>query len=273
MKSVVPVLAMALDSHLKTPGRLSLTQSRRHSKRRILIVGTSDEPGQKLRLQLEKLGYFVIGIAPSFDSALSESRFEDPDLVLIDVQAKIPPGGTPGAMRAITHIDAPHVLIGSRHEEDINQLLLIFRPHAFLLAPWSQTDLELAVELALTRYSAEQGEAAERSFLATALASATDAVIAITPQETVAWMNSSAEQLTGWSAAEAAGNQLSSVCKVDANSVLVRRDGTRKDVDLSKSPVLDPAGRSIGTILILNNAVRQSEPNARDGLDKGYSQQ
>ncbi len=144
--------------------------------------------------------------------------------------------------------------------------------------------------LALVRQS-EQALAAEKDRLAVTLRSIGDGVITTDIDGRVVNVNKSAEVLTGWTQADAAGRPLSEVFALvdrkdgapyldwlgrvlstdstierDAQGALLRRGGDRALLETSVAPIHDRDGRVIGAVLVFRDvtrAVRLEEEQAR----------
>ncbi len=158
-----------------------------------------------------------------------------------------------------------------------------------------------SLRAALRRAGASEDEAREalraervqRVRLRTTLASIADAVITADPDGRVTGLNRTAEQLTGWPAAEAAGRPLGEVFRIvdeatrrtdempvaevvghgtivrSGDSVLlVSRDGRSRPVEHSTAPIQDDGGPITGMVLVFRDvteryraerAIRESE--------------
>jgi diguanylate cyclase (GGDEF)-like protein/PAS domain S-box-containing protein len=111
-----------------------------------------------------------------------------------------------------------------------------------------------------------------------ALASVADAVIAVDSVGRLTYLNAAAEQVTGWPARDALGTPSSAVFRIvhddtgvpaenpvdtvryrgqkiehSNDTVLISVQGTRIPIDWSASPMLDPAGRFTGAVLVFRD--------------------
>ncbi len=138
------------------------------------------------------------------------------------------------------------------------------------------------VALGIERKSAEQGRQREQEWLRVTLASIGDAVIATDPQGRVTFLNSVAQDLTGWSQEDAHGRPLATVFHVlheqtrlpvenpvievlregrvvglGNHTVLIARDGTERPIDDSAAPILDATGSLAGVVLVFRDVTEQ----------------
>jgi len=154
-------------------------------------------------------------------------------------------------------------------------------------------DLQRRAQLRLRR--SEETERAERQRFEVTLASIGDGVIATDREGRITFLNGVAANLTGWTAAEASGQPVETVFAIRnedtgatvenpaartiregkivglANhTVLVCRDGTRRPIDDSGAPILDPAGRVVGAVLVFRDIsaarLRESELRSRNRM-------
>ena len=145
----------------------------------------------------------------------------------------------------------------------------------------------------LSRYLAardrnESQITAQREQLKTTLASIGDAVITTDPDARVTDLNRVAEQLTGWSRADAIGRPIATVFRIVneltrealeipveralregvvvglANpTVLLRRNGSESPIDDSAAPIRDSAGHVLGCVLVFRDiAARRASERA-----------
>ena len=155
---------------------------------------------------------------------------------------------------------------------------------------------ELSSEIS-RRQRAEQEARRQRELLHVTISSIGDAVIATDRDGRVTFMNGVAEQLTGWTAAEAMQTPVGEifniinedsrervedpVAKVLASgqtvglanhTVLIARDGVERPIDDSGAPIVDAAGQLYGVVLVFRDvtelrAVQRQERAARTAAE------
>ena len=151
---------------------------------------------------------------------------------------------------------------------------------------------ELSGEI-LRRQRAEQEARDQRELLHVTISSIGDAVIATDDEGRITFMNGVAEQLTGWTAAEAMQAPVADIFNIineDSrervedpvaqvlasgqiiglanHTLLIARDGTERPIDDSGAPIVDAAGRLYGVVLVFRDvtelrAVQRQERAAR----------
>ncbi len=134
------------------------------------------------------------------------------------------------------------------------------------------------------RKQGEQRIAAEREWFRTTLASIGDAVITTDPKERVTYLNSIAEQLTGWTNADAAGLPMEQVFPIIneqtgqpvgnpvgsvlhsgkivglANHTALRsRDGRIIPIEDSAAPIRDAEGQVLGVIMVFHDMTQKRQ--------------
>ncbi len=134
---------------------------------------------------------------------------------------------------------------------------------------------------ATARQKAGQALLLEKERLRVTLHSIGDAVITTDTHGVVTYMNPVAEQLVGWRSVEAIGQRIEVVYAIvhaafgdraqspvsfvlttgavggkSDDTILVRRDGTRVDIDDSASPIRDGDGTIVGVVLVFRDATQ-----------------
>ncbi len=88
-----------------------------------------------------------------------------------------------------------------------------------------------------------------------------DGVITTDADGRVDLVNRVAESLTGWSQAEAAGRHFEEVFRQEGSD-LVGRDGSACLVEVSRAPILDESGRSIGDVVVFRDVTDKARAAA-----------
>lgn len=135
------------------------------------------------------------------------------------------------------------------------------------------------------RKAAEEAQAAEKERLAVTLSSIGDGVISTDTSQRILLMNKAAEEITGWTIAEAEGRFLNEILFLQEQAggsfstgalegasgwenppdhrILEARDGVRKIITENKSQIMDPNGRLLGYVLVLRDITEQNKLEAR----------
>jgi PAS domain S-box-containing protein len=258
----------------------------------ILIVEDEAIVALDLRTQLEDLGYDVIGIADQAEDALKIAAAQRPDLVLMDVRLKGPTDGihTAGILNRMYQL--PVIYLTAHSDDETVQRAAGTAPYGYLTKPFQIRELHAAIEVALTKAAMERQLQDSERWFASTLQCVNDGVMLTHLDGGVRFMNPSAELLTGWTNELARGHAIGEVVRfrrggvdaaaepqpsdavsraLDSGEVvgidharrLVTRDGREVAVDQSASPINDQAGRRLGAVLVLRDATRRLEQEAR----------
>lgn len=122
------------------------------AERRVLVA--EDEALIRLDLveMLREEGYEVVGEAGDGEQALSMARELNPDLVLLDV--KMPKlDGIDAAAKVAEERIAPVVILTAFSQRDLVERARDAGAMAYLVKPFSKSDLTPAIELAVSRFS------------------------------------------------------------------------------------------------------------------------
>ncbi|MBI4294851.1 MAG: response regulator [Chloroflexi bacterium] len=249
---------------------------------RILVV--EDEAIEALDIQqrLEGIGYHVAGVAYSGEEGLSKAEELSPDLVLMDIML---PGKLDGVMTAEqirSRLDIPIIYLTAYADEDTLQRAKITEPYAYLVKPFQERELHIAIDMALYKHKVEKKLRESEQWFSTTLKSIGDAVIATDRDGLVTFMNPVAESLTGWPLELAVNKKLTDVFKIVnrdtrqpvdnpvgrvlregnvvglANStILIARDGAERPIDDRAAPIKDDTGNLVGVVLVFRDVTER----------------
>ncbi len=135
-------------------GTLSLDENAHHSG--ILIV--EDEPIVALdeKKQVESFGYRVLDIVTTGEEAIATIEDVQPDLILMDINLEGSIDGIDVAGIIRDRFDIPVVFITAHSEVDTLQRAKITEPFAYLIKPYREKDLKVAIEIAFYKSNVER---------------------------------------------------------------------------------------------------------------------
>ena len=124
---------------------------------KIKIFVVEDERIVSLALQraLDRLGYAVVGVAPSGEIALESLAAAAPDLVLMDIQLAGELDGVATAERIRETHDLPVIFLTGYSDGATLHRAKITEPSAYILKPFEERELHIAIDTALYRHSTE----------------------------------------------------------------------------------------------------------------------
>jgi DNA-binding response OmpR family regulator len=122
---------------------------------RVLLV--EDEPivARDMVRKLQKLGHEVVACAATGAAAVAQARQAAPDIVLMDIELAGPLDGIEAARRVREFARIPLVYLTAHGEGNALERAKSTMPDGYVLKPASDQALQVAMELAVHRYSAE----------------------------------------------------------------------------------------------------------------------
>ncbi|MDX2216684.1 MAG: ATP-binding protein [Oculatellaceae cyanobacterium bins.114] len=122
---------------------------------KILIVEDERVVARDIEKRLKKLGYSVSASVASGEEALQKAAELRPDLVLMDIQIKGEMDGIETAEHIQTELDIPVIYLTAYADEDTLQRAKVTEPFGYIVKPFDERDLHVAIEVALRRRLAE----------------------------------------------------------------------------------------------------------------------
>jgi PAS domain S-box-containing protein len=263
----------------------------------ILIVEDEKIIAKGIERRLKGLGYRVCGVADNGEEAIAKARELCPDIILMDIHLGVGLDGVEAAARIRSERPVPIIYLTAHSDDATLQRAKVTEPSGFILKPYEDKDLQTALEIGIYKHKMETRLREHEQWLQATLASIGDGVIATDAGGRVQFMNSLAEQLTGWTHPEAIGKNVEEVFPiVDAthhqpvrnpaleaiekgravnlpvDTILLHRSGVEYPVDDSAAPIRDVHGRVAGSVLVFRDvterllatqALQQSEANFR----------
>ncbi len=118
---------------------------------RVLIV--EDEPiiADDIALTLDELGFAVADMVNTAELAIQAIEANQPDVVLLDIKIKGDKDGIRLAHEINEKFNLPFVFLSSLYDENTIQRAKSADPGAYVVKPFKEQDLKVAIELALTK--------------------------------------------------------------------------------------------------------------------------
>lgn len=131
----------------------------------ILIVEDEMLIGANISLQLQQLGYNVIGLVPRGDEALELISHQQPDIILLDINLKGELDGIETALIMQKKHDIPIIYLTANVDQANFNRAKQTHPYAFISKPYKKLDLQRAIELTVNRLMTNKSEISTTSAL------------------------------------------------------------------------------------------------------------
>ncbi len=247
----------------------------------ILVVEDEAVAALDLQMKLNLMGYHVPKVASSSDGVTALLNVLRPDLALIDINLGAKPDGIDiGAKLRDLH-GVPVIYVTALTDDETLERARLTEPYGYLMKPVRDRELEIAVEIALSKHKIEQ-EKRDREFRSSSILKCLgSAVIAAGSDNRVNFINPAAEQLTGWNESLAIGTTISTVFNVRVRqkafgpwfqlssdrycqtkfydeTILISREGRELPVQSRFSLITDEMGRQVGDVVVFHETDRPS---------------
>ncbi len=126
-------------------------------KIKILVVEDEVLVAKDISERLRTLGYEIIGIAPTVKRALPLME-KLPDIVLIDIVLKGDMDGIELGRIINKHYQIPFIFLTSHADTYFVERAKSVNPHAYILKPFNDRQLSVAIELALVNFAGKTPE-------------------------------------------------------------------------------------------------------------------
>jgi PAS domain S-box-containing protein len=249
---------------------------------KILIVEDENIVAKDIQNTLKSLGYAVAGIVATGEEALQKADETRPDLVLMDIMLKGYQDGVEAAQKILALYNIPVIYLTAYTDEKTLQRAKIAEPYGYILKPFEERELHIAIEMALYKHRMAKKLQEREQWLAKILKTINDAVIVLDHKGDVSFMNLMAETLTGWTQKEAMGKPVAEVFKIaqpgarssryglvvqegdfEPHSRLLAKDGRALPIEDSAVSLRDEAGNVTGAILIFRDISARERAQAK----------
>jgi len=180
---------------------------------KILIVEDETITAMEIENSLIGAGYQVIGPVSSHQDALKMVRMERPGLILMDIKLKGESDGiqTAEAIRKIH--DIPIIYLTAFSDISTLARAIDTNPYNFIAKPFNENDLKAAVMIALNNYNHARQVRENENWLTSVLNSMGEAIVTTDQNGRFRWMNTLAEDLTGYQQDEVDQIHIDQICQ------------------------------------------------------------
>lgn len=256
---------------------------------RIMIVEDESIVAKDIQNSLAGMGYTVAGIVACGEDAVRRAGELKPDLILMDVMLKGAMDGIEAAERIRREHAVPIIYLTAYTDDDTLRRAKVTEAFGYLLKPFEDRELRTTIEMALYKHSMERKLRESREWLKTTLRCISDAVIATDAAGCIQFMNTKAENVTGWKPAAALGRKLTDVfCLMqtnapasvennltailaegvvvppDTDAILISKDGRQVPIAHSIAPIRDDHGNIHGVVASFRDITEQKDAQARE---------
>lgn len=122
----------------------------------ILIVDDERIINMDTVRRLEHLGYTVAGVADSGEEGVAQADKTRPDLVLMDIRMPGKMDGIAAAAQIQEQFSIPVVYVTAFGDEETLERAKVTDPFGYIIKPYNDRDLRVAIEIALIKSKLEQ---------------------------------------------------------------------------------------------------------------------
>lgn len=253
----------------------------------VLVVEDEALIAHDLERTLRRLGYGVSGVVADGKGAIAAASSTRPAVVLMDIKLKGAMDGVDAARVIRDEVDAPIVFLTSHSDDHTLSRASEVRPEGYVMKPFVERDLRVAIELALHKHEVSRALLARERWFSSTLQSLREGVLTTDERCAVTFLNREAERLTGWPTTSALGRPVDEILRfVDpdggsvtapAREVLERgapvslgrvfletaEGGARVPVDDAVAPIVGPSGVPVGAVVVVRDVTEQRELEQR----------
>ncbi|MBI5187298.1 MAG: response regulator [Nitrospinae bacterium] len=126
------------------------------NKERIMVVEDEKLIARDIKDCLEKLGYSVTSIVATGEAAVRRAEEDSPDLALMDIRLEGEMDGVEAAELIMSRFKIPVVYMTAHADENILQRAKATGPFGYVLKPFEERELYIAIQMAIYRHRAEK---------------------------------------------------------------------------------------------------------------------
>jgi len=178
------------------------------TKANLLIVEDEQIVAMDLQSTLENGSYTVVGLADRGEVAMQKAQELRPDLILMDIGLKGEMDGIDTAIQVRERFNLPVIFLTAFANQSTLDRARLAEPYGYLLKPFEERELFIAIEMALYKHSMESKLRESENKFRGVIANASDGIaLADSDGRIIVW-NTSLEQITGLSSSDVIGRSL-----------------------------------------------------------------
>ncbi len=264
---------------------------------KILIIEKDKVVAKDIQSCLSNFGYDVVEFDSMGEDAIKKVIAASPDLVLMDVSLNRENDGieTASVLHSLHGIAV--VYLSDNIDTDTLKSASKTEPYGYLLKPIDKRELRTTIEMAFYRKELERRLKENEEWYGTTLRSIGEAVISTDAKGLIKFMNTAAENITGWKMDEVFGEDLQKVFRtknrlaesspvnsvnqmlktkaafvLKYQSILILRDGKELPIEESASPIKDELGNTIGVVLVFEDVSERKRVQEALKASQDYAQ-
>ena len=167
--------------------------------------------------RLRRLGYTVLDPVRTGEAAIEVATNKKPDLVLMDIHLEGEMDGTEAARTIYERLRMPVVFMTAYSDVAVVQRAQASEPYGYVIKPFRDQELYVAVELALEKARIHGELRRSRRLFQRTLGGITSAVVTVDADGVVTYLNEAAVALTGLRREKAVGRTVDEVVEFESD--------------------------------------------------------
>jgi DNA-binding LytR/AlgR family response regulator len=135
------------------------------SKINVLVIEDESIVSKDIQYSLKKLGYNVVGAAPTGEKAVELAEELRPDIILMDIMLKGKITGIEASAQIKEKLNIPVIFLTAYADENTLAKAKVTEPYAYIIKPFKEIDLHTSIEMALYKHGKELEILKERDML------------------------------------------------------------------------------------------------------------
>jgi DNA-binding response OmpR family regulator len=248
------------------------------------IVLVEDDPilCDLLKIRLAKMGYDVLGMYATGEDAIRAILEHPPDLVIMDVTLVGKMDGIEAAQQIQKKRLLPVVYLTSSSDPETFERAKITEDSEYVIKPFSDSDLHIAIEMAIHKYGQHKRTKHKQKFLESVIKSVGIGIVTTDNEGQIIIANPVAESLTGFHFCSSKKTQFSEMLNISDDkgnniknpvdtirtdlvvrdlpegSLIITAEGKKIPVRGTIAPLLDENGHFKGVIFAFSPLKREN---------------